>query len=264
MNKEIFEKFIENKISTTLMAKELNVSISTVRYYLNKYNLKSNIKRGKRTAYFENCKVCSKVTENGKMYCSSSCKSKQHFKDNKDKYSNSNHLIKVFKLAALDYCGKACKHCGYNKNPESLAFHHVDPSQKDYQVSSFKRSKLNDNDRKELDKCITLCHNCHAIVHDNIEKLKNKSLNKQAIKGAKVRRELIDLKDGKCNSCGLKSNINRVYAFHHIDPNTKEFNIDARVCNGYKFERLVAEVNKCVLLCHNCHSEHHSRPICIS
>lgn len=254
MNKEIFEKFIEDKVSTPLMAEALNVSVTTVRYYLKKYNLKSNVKRGKRTEYFKTCRVCPKPTERGTMYCSSSCKSKQHYINNGGVYPSSRHLTQAFKLAALEYCGKSCKHCGYNKNPSSLAFHHVDPLQKDYQVSSFKRTKLNETDKKELDKCITLCHNCHALVHDSIEKLKA-SPTKQAIKGARVRRELIDLKGGKCQTCNLKSEVNRVYAFHHLDPSTKEFALDARTCNGYKKERLLAEAEKCILLCHNCHSE---------
>ena len=38
----------------------------------------------------------------------------------------------------------------------------------------------------------------------------------------------------------------------------KEFQIDARVCNGYSYDRLVKEVDKCELLCHNCHGEYHN------
>lgn len=42
--------------------------------------------------------------------------------------------------------------------------------------------------------------------------------------------------------------------FHHVDPSQKEFaisNIKGRSFN----EKVIAELNKCVLLCSNCHGE---------
>lgn len=94
------------------------------------------------------------------------------------------------------------------------------------------------------------------IIHAKIRDLQNKPKTKQAIKGETVRRELIKLKGSHCRSCNIEG-INDLFAFHHIDENTKEFKIDNRTCNGYKYERLLTEVNKCELLCHNCHTEVH-------
>ena len=42
-----------------------------------------------------------------------------------------------------------------------------------------------------------------------------------------------------------------VYEFHHLDPTIKEFTI-TRIM-GRKWENIVPELNKCVLLCANCH-----------
>ncbi len=56
---------------------------------------------------------------------------------------------------------KNCASCG-NNDVRVLEFHHIDPKQKDGLVRSFssKRRIL-----AEVDKCIVLCANCHAIEH---------------------------------------------------------------------------------------------------
>ena len=53
-------------------------------------------------------------------------------------------------------------------------------------------------------------------------------------------------------------------AFHHIDPANKEFDI---ACAGRlrpALDKLMSEVAKCVLMCHNCHSKLHAGLIKIS
>lgn len=70
------------------------------------------------------------------------------------------------KLDALKYKGNKCEHCGYNKYPGALQFHHLDSSIKDPQWKNFKLRKFNDAFKAELDKCIILCANCHAEEHN--------------------------------------------------------------------------------------------------
>ena len=44
--------------------------------------------------------------------------------------------------------------------------------------------------------------------------------------------------------------------FHHIDPTKKEFAISK--LKAYSFYKLKPELDKCVLLCKNCHAEYHA------
>lgn len=59
----------------------------------------------------------------------------------------------------------SCTKCGFSDS-RALDFHHLDPSQKDLEVSTLvshaysKESILN-----EIEKCICLCANCHRITH---------------------------------------------------------------------------------------------------
>jgi len=42
--------------------------------------------------------------------------------------------------------------------------------------------------------------------------------------------------------------------FHHLDPSIKEGNIPKGINNCWKIDRLVDEIDKCVVLCANCHA----------
>jgi hypothetical protein len=61
---------------------------------------------------------------------------------------------------------------------------------------------------------------------------------------------------GKCIMCGYSECI-QALATHHLDPSTKDFNISHK---GYtrSWEKVKAELDKCVLLCCRCHIEVHS------
>lgn len=45
--------------------------------------------------------------------------------------------------------------------------------------------------------------------------------------------------------------------WHHLDPADKRFNLDVRALSNRSQSEIDAEVQKCVLLCANCHAEVH-------
>lgn len=68
--------------------------------------------------------------------------------------------------------------------------------------------------------------------------------------------ELIALKGNKCSICGLEYNGKNgaIFDFHHINPEEKDFNITSYLRHYNKIpERIYREVEKCILLCSNCH-----------
>tara|TARA_B110000211_G_C13875846_1_gene462893 strand:+ start:190 stop:723 length:534 start_codon:yes stop_codon:yes gene_type:complete len=70
------------------------------------------------------------------------------------------------------------------------------------------------------------------------------------------KRKAIEIKGGCCEKCGYKKNLTAL-CFHHKDPSTKSFGIDGRQLRMRKWELILEELNKCSLLCHNCHMEEH-------
>lgn len=72
---------------------------------------------------------------------------------------------------------------------------------------------------------------------------------------AKRKHRLRDLKrDRACQRCGYSNPC--ALDFHHRDPSTKEFDI-AQKAWSVSEERLIAEIEKCDVLCANCHREEH-------
>jgi len=57
-----------------------------------------------------------------------------------------------------------------------------------------------------------------------------------------------------CEIC--KENHPQCLEFHHTDPSTKKGNISDLV-RDFSTKRLMEEINKCVVLCANCHRKQH-------
>ncbi|MFL5854900.1 MAG: hypothetical protein ACJ77G_20800 [Solirubrobacteraceae bacterium] len=68
----------------------------------------------------------------------------------------------------------------------------------------------------------------------------------------KVRAILLGEAGGRCALCGYGGCTLNLH-FHHVDPATKSFPVNAM--RGKGLEALRAEARKCVLLCANCHGE---------
>lgn len=66
--------------------------------------------------------------------------------------------------------------------------------------------------------------------------------------------ECVKYKGGKCIVCGYNKYVGAL-DFHHVNPEEKEFNIAQ--LRSYSLEFLIKELDKCVLLCKNCHAEVH-------
>jgi hypothetical protein len=71
----------------------------------------------------------------------------------------------------------------------------------------------------------------------------------------KVRLMAIEHLGGRCEICGYNKCM-RALSFHHRDPLKKDFGISAQGMTR-SWERVKTEVEKCMLLCANCHMELH-------
>ena len=65
----------------------------------------------------------------------------------------------------------------------------------------------------------------------------------------------LEYKGGKCERCGYDKHPSALQ-FHHLDPQVKEFGISARKTKQFD-DATKLELDKCQLLCANCHAEEH-------
>jgi 5-methylcytosine-specific restriction endonuclease McrA len=64
----------------------------------------------------------------------------------------------------------------------------------------------------------------------------------------------IEYKGGKCEKCGYDK-YDGALEFHHLDPSKKDFAISKK--KARYIDKLKPELDKCILLCSNCHRELH-------
>jgi Fe-S cluster biogenesis protein NfuA len=158
---------------------------------------------------------------------------------------------KALKAALITARGGRCEGCGYNAATAALEFHHRDPSSKEFQISNSSVSRV--RLWAEAAKCDLLCANCHRLRHITAP-------TEDELRTVELRRErksqAVLALGGTCKGCGLGSPA-RLLEFHHLDARTKEFSISA---DGIlrSWQKIEAELAKCVLLCANCHRETHA------
>lgn len=83
----------------------------------------------------------------------------------------------------LNRFGGKCSNCSYNKCDSALQFHHIDPSNKEFEISESAYSL--ENLIEEAKKCVLLCANCHAEVEHEISRIRleqfySKKVSKQS------------------------------------------------------------------------------------
>jgi hypothetical protein len=94
--------------------------------------------------------------------------------------SNIENWSRNNKKLYLEYKGLKCEKCNYDKNQQSLSFHHIEPNKKVFSLREVKIKyvfELDNYIKNELDKCIVICRNCHNEEH--IDKEKFELLKKQ-------------------------------------------------------------------------------------
>lgn len=135
-----------------------------------------------------------------------------------------------------------CSNCECN-NPDCIDWHHT--RGKDILISRIIRHAYSvERFMEEIVKCIPLCANCHRKHHfPNPLKAVNNSKGKH-IHALKEK--------SKCKYCN--ENHSQCLDFHHIDESTKVDNISIIVRNPkYSMEDLLLELDKCDIVCVNCH-----------
>jgi 5-methylcytosine-specific restriction endonuclease McrA len=75
------------------------------------------------------------------------------------------------KAMAIEYKGGKCQICGYNKYQGALDLHHINPNDKDFNLGHRGHSRSWERVKRELDKCILVCANCHREVEAGIIKV---------------------------------------------------------------------------------------------
>ena len=75
---------------------------------------------------------------------------------------------KMIKQMAIKHKGGKCCIFGYSKCNSALDFHHREESNKSFGLAVRGLTRSWERTRKELNKCILVCANCHREIHEGI------------------------------------------------------------------------------------------------
>ena len=101
---------------------------------------------------------------------------------------------------------------------------------------------------------------CSLYCKNKYKETKNKKLtNSERVsryrRNAKLK--MIEYKGGKCEVCGYNKCI-AALDFHHIDPLEKDFALGSKISS---WDIVVKELDKCIMVCSNCHREIHNKSL---
>lgn len=173
--------------------------------------------------------------------------------------------IEICSLRYKYYYMKTCKLC-QSEFPNWIK---IDGVKKNLQRRKYclKCSPFNSNNTIKLEcKTNENCLICNSKLNFNqktfcCRECKIKSNSKSVYPCSKKRRykrkmDLVLLRGGSCESCGYSKNLSAL-EFHHIIPSNKKFMLNNSCLSNRTYEECLKEAEKCLLLCSNCHREHH-------
>jgi len=108
----------------------------------------------------KNCKTkLSKTNHKPKSLHCFDCAPKISKNNQEERHHRKEYLIGML--------GGKCAKCGYHKSIRALSFHHKNPSDKEFDLTSNGNILKNwDLVIREAKKCEILCLNCHAELHN--------------------------------------------------------------------------------------------------
>jgi hypothetical protein len=220
--------------------------------------------------YQNKCKSCDKVyrdkhKEEARIY------SVQYRQDNYDQIHRQKKQYRVenrdriaagkreiyweFARKVVLYMGAKCELCGLETDwYEVYHCHHRNPEEKDSQITNMMHKNWETEAIPEMRKCILLCTECHNVLTQQTMRSKPNKHHDNLVRDKRLdarKWKCVEYLGGKCEICGRVHVDLPRYEFHHVDPSTKSFTITNR--RSLSFENLIPELNKCVVLCGNCH-----------
>ena len=159
MEKKELEEKISQGYTQRRLAETFDCSQSTIKYWLRKYGLSTNLVRHEQLF----CRKCGDKKLDNLM----SQKGRRHFCCKQCDSNRVKSRQRNLKLQFAAYKGGKCNRCGYNRCMAALDFHHRDPSQKDLDWNQLKKREFNEV-KIELDKCDLVCKNYHAEIHAGV------------------------------------------------------------------------------------------------
>jgi hypothetical protein len=173
VDRQHLRKLVDDGLSTREIGAHVGLSPTTVRYWLRKHGL-TTLRASRR-------EVASMARAMGKRDVRVLCR-RHGLTTHRVRPDDSLVCLRCrsesvvrrrrrIKRTLVDEAGRSCRLCGYSRSLAALVFHHVDRSNKSFGLAERGRTRSLDRARRESQKCLLLCANCHAEVEAGVTAL---------------------------------------------------------------------------------------------
>jgi transposase-like protein len=172
--RETLVELISEGLTIQEIAAELDLSGSTVSYWLRRHQLRTSRGHGRRA-------LALAALEAGEKRFVAECTRHGEtnfliFKGGRSRCAKCNSEAvhkrrRTVKQKLIQEAGECCAICGYQTYQGALQFHHLDPSQKEFGIAGHGVTRALEKSRAEARKCVLLCANCHAEVEAGVTTL---------------------------------------------------------------------------------------------
>jgi hypothetical protein len=92
------------------------------------------------------------------------------------------------------------------------------------------------------------------FIFDNDDERRKSNYIRTKTFRRRTKEKAVEYKGGKCVICEYNKCISAL-EFHHLDPSKKDFTLSKNMCTAW--DKIKDELDKCILVCANCHREIH-------
>jgi transposase-like protein len=164
IDRDVLTALVESGKSIRAIAAELDVSATTVRHWLAKFDLQT-AGAGLRSGVWRQPAMVRECATHG---WTTWVRSAGRYRCRRCRIEAVSARRRRVKEILVREAGGGCRLCGYSRYAGALQFHHVDPTEKAFSLSSRGLARSLAKAREEVVKCVLLCANCHAEVEAGV------------------------------------------------------------------------------------------------
>lgn len=176
LRREELEALVETGASIAEIATAVDRSRSTVRHWLERYQLRTQGTQGRRAS-----EAARQGRLEGKTVITADCarhgsttfilSGRGYYRGRQCRMDAVVRRRRKVKRILVEEAGGKCRLCGYDRCLAALEFHHLAPEDKRFGLSHRGIARSLEAVRAEARKCVLLCANCHAEVEAGFSRL---------------------------------------------------------------------------------------------
>jgi transposase len=161
-DREALERLAVAGATLKQIADELDRSISTVRYWLEKWDIHRPVRQTRADPATAPATVERRCRRHGATRFG--LEGRGYYRCLVCRSERVSDWRRRIKRTLVREAGGRCHVCGYDRRSAALQFHHVNPAEKSFSLSHDGVARSLARNREEAAKCLLLCANCHAEV----------------------------------------------------------------------------------------------------